>query len=151
MSRNRCSIALAGLLTLVAARSPHAAPAGRYTTSAGAGIVADNKTGLIWQQASPSTAFDYPSAANYCTKNTPALPGSGWRLPTVKELQTIVDDSATSPPTIDAAFTLTQTGIYWTATTHAQDATYVWGVDFSNGGSPGAYPMASTLFLRCVR
>jgi hypothetical protein len=154
MSRNRSrSIALAVFLMLVATRLPHAAPAGHFTISTGSPIVADNKTTLIWQQASSSTTYDYASAANYCSQNTPGLPGSGWRLPTVKELLTIVDDSATSPPTIDTtAFTLTQAGIYWTSTTHAQDATFIWGVDFSTGGSPGAYPMASSLlYLRCVR
>src|SRR4051812_45398658 len=81
-------------VVLVAAPAPASAPAGRYTITGG--VVHDSKTGLNWQQAAKQTAYTWANALTYCSGNVAALPGTGWRLPTVKELQTIVDDSVAS-------------------------------------------------------
>jgi hypothetical protein len=96
-------VAVAGLLALVVVVPSRAsAPAGRFTASGG--IVHDSKTGLDWQQVVSSTKYTYANAMAYCSGNTAALAGSGWRLPSIKELQTLVDDSVASPsPTLDAS------------------------------------------------
>src|SRR5262245_59198244 len=67
------------------------APAARYNASMGKGTVYDTKTTLTWQQA-PTAAADWKSASSSCTMPAPTLPGTGWRLPTMKELQTLVDE-----------------------------------------------------------
>src|ERR1700683_1138102 len=71
------------------------APAGRYTIANG--TVYDTKTRLTWQQGVSSTVHTWAGGASYCTGNVGGLPGTGWRVPSLTELQTIVDDSRSSP------------------------------------------------------
>jgi hypothetical protein len=75
------------------------APAGRYTIP-GDGTVYDTATTLTWQQAANTTRMTWASAGPYCAGLTgPA--GGGWRLPTVKELTTLLDYSRPGSPFID--------------------------------------------------
>lgn len=129
--------------------APAAAPAGRYTATGG--IVKDNKTGLYWQQAAAPTTFSFADAMTYCSSNTAALPGNGWRLPTVKELLTLVDDSVASPgPTIDAsAFPSTPANDFWSSTPAGASSDAVYYVNFFNGSA-----ISFTIRMgnvRCVR
>jgi hypothetical protein len=75
------------------------APAGRYTIP-GNGTVNDTATKLTWQQAANTTGMTWASAGPYCAGLT-GLAGGGWRLPTVKELTTLLDYSRPGPPFID--------------------------------------------------
>jgi len=138
------SAALFGLLVAVPARA--SAPAGRFTASVG--VVHDSKTGLNWQQAVSTTTYAYAKALTYCSGNVAALPGSGWRLPEIKELQALVDDSVPSPgPTIDAsAFPSTPAEFFWSST--PDGAGFAFGVDFSIG-STGTNTGPDV--VRCVR
>lgn len=75
------------------------APAGRYTIP-GDGTVYDTATTLTWQQTANTTGMRWASAGPYCAGLTgPA--GGGWRLPTVKELTTLLDYSRPGSPFID--------------------------------------------------
>ena len=107
------------------------------------GTVTDPNTNLIWQQT-PSTDYfkvcqnmmDYSEcpdedmhAKNHCENNDDDLPGTGWRLPTISELRSIVKDC-------DNAFwdPVTNTGgacgvtdecnNYWMCATRCDDCTY---------------------------
>jgi Protein of unknown function (DUF1566) len=125
------------------------APAGRYT--ANGGTVYDVKTKLTWQQPAPTATYSWANAKTYCASAavSSALGGSGWRLPTIKELQTLVDYSQTTPPAIDQSyFSGTQTTDYWSSSSLAGGpSSSVWVVSFydgsTNSGSGG--------FVRCVR
>ena len=99
-------------------------------TDNGDGTISDDATGLMWQQ-SDSQSVDYEDAILSCETATTAG-YSDWRLPNVKELQSIVDYSrspdATSSAAIDAVFNstaitneegMTDWGYYWSSTTHA--------------------------------
>ncbi len=77
-----------------------------------------------------------------------------WRLPSIVELQGIVDLSApgcgSGSPCIDPAFGPTQSFYYWSATTIALHTTDAWYVSFDGGfvfnaGKPGY------LYVRAVR
>jgi hypothetical protein len=58
-----------------------------------------------------------------------------WRLPTIKELATLVDLSQTSPD-IDPVFAASiQSSHYWSSTTNAQNSQYAWLVEFPYGSS----------------
>ena len=58
-----------------------------------------------------------------------------WRLPTIKELSTLVDSSIPYPgPTINTSyFPDTVASDYWSSTTFATILDYAWNVDFYYG------------------
>jgi uncharacterized protein DUF1566 len=137
------------------------APVGRYTVDAAAGIVTDNATGLVWQRcvlgvsgancdAGAARFASQADAASGCSSlNLGGWP-TGWRLPTVKELQSIVDMRAVAPAIDSTAFPGGSTYYFWTSTPYAGDATRAWTVHFSGGFTP-TYATTSTLEARCVR
>jgi hypothetical protein len=77
-----------------------------------------------------------------------------WRLPSIVELQGIVETSATGctsgSPCIDPTFGPTQSNLYWSATTNAVNAYGAWGVYFFNGSVLGGLK-AGGLYVRAVR
>jgi hypothetical protein len=58
---------------------------------------------------------------------------SDWRLPNVKELQSIVDYSVYSPSINGTFFPGTQSDYYWSGTTKASSTGTAWDVGFGNG------------------
>ena len=140
-------LVVAGLaLTLQQARAN--APANRYVVASG--TVKDTQTLLVWQQVGPTSTTAWSNATAYCKSGT-ALPGSGWRLPTLTELQTLIDDSQNSPPLIDpTAFPQTAQATYWTSSADANNAGAVWYVDFSTGFTQSNDASAASN-VRCVR
>jgi len=93
----------------------------------GNGTITDNATGLMWQQSDDGTTRDWENALSYAENLT--LAGyNDWRLPNVKELQSIVDytrsPDITNSAAIDPLFSATsfndpngipgQYGYYWT-------------------------------------
>ncbi len=103
-------------------------------TDLGNGIVRDNVTGLEWQQATAPGDYTWNEAISYCEDLT--LGGhSDWRLPTIKELSTLVDSSIPSPgPAINTAyFPDTRASIYFSSTIYASDSFSLWVVYFDRG------------------
>ncbi len=132
------------------------APAGRYTISNG--TVYDTKTKLTWQQTlpPPSMDFTWPAASNYCSGLS--LNGAGWRLPTVKELASILDFSQPSnAATIDPnAFPGTLANGYWSSTPYAPLSGDAWYVLFQinsgfSWGHTAAGMFTQKAHVRCVR
>lgn len=125
----------------------------RYTIP-GDGTVLDNDTKLTWQQAVDMTERSWSDASAYCS--TLQLPGAGWRLPTIHELQAIVDEEASSFPVIAlAAFPDTPSAIFWTSSTDVRQANKLWYVDFglTNAGTDlvDSSDSGTPHFVRCVR
>jgi hypothetical protein len=116
--------------------------------------VHDDPTGLTWQRATPSVSYDRAGARAYCgsAERTTALGGEGWRLPTGKELLTLVDYQAAPPgPTIDAgAFPDTPAAFFWSSTDLAVPTPAVMFVDFAYGHATN-YAVGPTSRVRCVR
>jgi Protein of unknown function (DUF1566)/Bacterial Ig-like domain (group 2) len=75
-----------------------------------------------------------------------------WRLPTAKELQTIVDYGVASPgPTIDSTwFPNTVGSAYWTSSPYVGYSSYAWSVIFLDG-SVGDLSRNYTYYVRLVR
>lgn len=100
-------------------------------------IVKDNN-GLIWQKTPGSETKKWTDISTYLT----AIPGVqvdntgcyGWRLPTLQELQTIVNYEGNPAPTSYSEFSAVSAK-YWTSTPDAQStsSSKVWYVDFTNG------------------
>jgi hypothetical protein len=133
------------VLTLSATSSRGMAPSGRYAISNG--TVLDTKTRLTWQQIAPSQTYTWADATHYC--HTLSLNGSGWRLPTMRELVTLVDIRQIALMIDGTAFPGTPAQWFWAATL-ALSPSNAWAVDFYSGGT-GPYPMSTAYYVRCVR
>lgn len=114
------------------------------------GTLTDNATGLVWQKQNNNTAYILSAALAYCNANTAALPGSGWRLPNIKELYSIIDYSRYNPM-INPLFTNTKSDSYWSSTTMADNTAYAWPVFFATGYVGYGYDKGSGHYVRCVR
>jgi hypothetical protein len=58
---------------------------------------------------------------------------SNWRMPTVKELMSIVDIGNSNPAIDSNYFPNTLSASYWTSMSHTIDSTLTWGVNFDSG------------------
>lgn len=132
--------------------------AGDYT--AGNDMVTDNDTGLIWQQQDDGQVRNWEGAIAYCEGLTLANQ-SDWRLPNIKELESITDDSRYNPA-IDPVFTDAKAFFYWSSTTYAYDPSSAWvvyffdglvygGVYFCDGYVCGISKGDGNYYVRCVR
>jgi hypothetical protein len=123
------------------------APSCRYTYP-GPDIVLDTRTNLTWQRPA-SSLLTHPDALTYCAGLN--LTGAGWRLPTVKELMTIVDYTAGSPIVDATAFPSTPTdNQYWSSTANSAPSGQFWTIWFNLGSTDHAAP-TETRYVRCVR
>jgi hypothetical protein len=110
-------------------------PATHYVVSAGE--VRDQYTGLSWTQAHSGNApsLTAPQSADYCRALT--LNGRAWRLPSLNELASVVDDvpSGNVSPAVDhAAFPgLSKDQWYWSASPHGASTTEGWMLNFMDG------------------
>lgn len=135
--------AAAALVALVAGRLVRAdVPAGQYAKVADG--VRDTKTGLVWETSLWPDTVPYDEASKHC-----ASLGGGFRVPTVKELLTLVDDT---PQLLDAAlFPGSQVKPYWSSTP-VNDGQHRWVVDWGEFGRPKTYwSDYEPQYVRCVR
>lgn len=99
-------------------------------TDNGDGTVIDEATGLTWMKADSGKGMDWPAALEYA-EGMEFAGHDDWRLPTAKELQSLVDYSrapdSTGSAAIDPVFQcseITNAGgkkdyaAYWSSTTH---------------------------------
>jgi len=113
----------------------------------GDGTVADTVTGLVWQKEFLSNV-DWQFASSACLDNMAGLPGAGWRLPTIIELQGIVD-YGTWRPAQSGPFETSQE-VFWSGTPCAWSAASAWYVAFY-GGHVSFETMTTPHAARCVR
>ena len=122
-------------------------------TSLGNGTVTDSFSHLQWQQTPLNEALAWQPAAQACDQLD--LGGKqDWRLPTVSELQTILDFSR-SAPAIALPLDATPGDVFWSAvrtpiSTAQALGDAAWPVDFSFGLT-APEPLAHTHRVRCVR
>jgi len=138
-----------------------------YTRDDSKEVVTDNVTGLMWQDNPDVASVKKPwivvlskpydtsgnTATTYCTDLT--LGGyDDWRLPTIEELDGIVDYGRV-PPAIDSEFVNTafeSNVYYWSSTSSKQEyyQSYAWMVKYNDGrniyGDKGY-----SRHVRCVR
>lgn len=126
------------------------APAGRYTYPTTTTVL-DTKTGLVWQRKVATTTTSQATGASTCFNNPMALAGTGWRLPTAKELLTLLD-FARSNGLDSSAFPSEPSGPYWSATKANAAGDLAWFVNFppSNATHESA-PASEPHLVRCVR
>ncbi len=126
----------------------------------GNGTVTDNNTGLMWQQNYQSVNNWYVAAGVYDamhnseTQSTCSSVTDGtynnWRLPTLKELMSILDLSGAYPaPAINHAFLCASDGNYWAKTdnTTPQSVDFISAIYFSSDNPTPS----DNYYVRCVR
>jgi uncharacterized protein DUF1566 len=122
---------------------------GRFKDN-GDGTVSDTCTGLMWQKDNAPSSYTWQDALKYCE----ALRLGGhldWRLPNLRELQSIVDYGRTNPA-IDPLFGAVPAW-YWSSTTFPDPPnTVAWGIGFTSGFLDGYnVGVGQYSFVRAVR
>lgn len=118
-------------------------------------IVSCTDTNLMWQDSEEvkkdTNKKAWKDAVNHC-EDLVFANYSDWRLPNVRELQSIVDDKKYNP-SIKDGFINVEPKDYWSSTndaSHPTTNTYAWNIGFKEGdSSPDG--KNSTNFIRCVR
>jgi hypothetical protein len=136
----------------------HAIYPADYTTT-------DNDTGLVWKACSEGlsgtncttgtalrstwdTATAACAALNTANGGTGYAGKSNWRVPTVEELETLINYSIYGPTIFSANFPGTYSDDWWSSSTNVSD-TSAWIVSFLTGGvTLGA--KAGLAYVRCV-
>jgi hypothetical protein len=86
----------------------------------------------MWQQAEAPDTMTWEEALQY-SKNLALAGHHDWRLPTIKELQSLNDSSAVGPSLDRVAFPQASPSEFWSATTMVNRADRAWTVDFRFG------------------
>jgi len=127
------------------------------------GTTTDNITGLMWQSSDNNNIYNWYEAsgtpdATYNPDGTVNVCGdlslagyTDWRLPTVKELQGIVNYDAYFPSIDQTAFPGTNSDHHWSSTLNGQSVTSAWDVNFKYGAVYGQSTSLKVSFVRCVR
>ena len=94
--------------------------------------------------------------ANEVIQRVSALDGGEWRLPTVKELQTIVSKVENRPDDFEAnidldTFPNTFAGPYWSSDQSFYSKKYQWSVNFFTGQRYNRFFPSQKLAVRLVR
>lgn len=113
-------------------------------------LVVDDQTGLIWQDNGKAKTIkrDWVGAKAYC-RNLSFAGYSDWRLPDIKELQSIVDIKR-HKPAIAESFKSVASNHYWSSTKTVPDSTNAWYVQFENGFTFVDCKLKKR-YVRCVR
>ena len=108
----------------------------------------DAQTGLMWQRTTSEAAMDWENALAHC--NALSLGGfNDWRLPTLKELRSIIDYG--KYPSLDSdVFLIADTSHYWSSTTSAFYEVDAWYVDFNYGEDYANYK-SNSRYVRALR
>lgn len=115
------------------------------------GTVTDIVNGLVWSKCSlgqtfadnsctgsPTHIHSWQEALTITENNKDYLGTTGWRLPNIKELSSLVERSCTAPSINLEAFPSTPLGVYWSNTFDAKGTNSASGikaliVDFTDG------------------
>lgn len=101
--------------------------------------VRDNLTGLIWYQSLGYSSYDSPYESDWYHAVDLAQSFSGfytdWRLPNIRELQSLFDYSQTSPalPAGHLFWNVQTNAYYWSSTTCDSDTNKAWVINMSTG------------------
>jgi hypothetical protein len=119
-----------------------------------AGAVRDNWTMLTWQRVTAAALMNGSAAFDYCTNLAPA---GTWRLPSLKELETLVVEDREGA--LDLAVFPEPAGlpsdpnitVYWTSSWSDNNPNYAYWVDFIFGTSNEGPIATNNRRARCVR
>jgi len=113
-------------------------------------IVTNTTTGLIWQDDTSvkSVIKNWSDAKRYC-KNLNFAGYSDWFLPTISQLESLVDTKRYNPA-MKKKFKNIISSYYWSSSSNVSNSNAAWYVYFKSGHS-GNYYKASNYYVRCAR
>jgi hypothetical protein len=141
-------------------------PTSRFVVNVQQGTVLDKSSGLMWKQCAEGMS------GHSCTTSTGAYPYLGWsealtqaqaansthagykdwRLPNIKELESLVEEKCHFPSINLTVFPNTApTDWYWSSTPDATNAGYTWVIHFDYGYSGSDNRMGNFGIVRLVR
>jgi hypothetical protein len=132
------------------AKCVRGATASGTLTLSGSGLsVYDSRTGSRWQGTPSETTFTWMDALSYC--NDLVLDGlSDWRLPSVKELQSLIDvGSGRNPVEIAPVFPGQDAVEMWTSSPYPSAPSQSYTVEMLTGAG-STKPTGTLLQTRCV-
>jgi hypothetical protein len=116
-------------------------------------IVTDNLNGLVWQDNAAANGMNvrWNTASAFCTSLSSSSYGgyTGWRLPTIKELESIVDYELNSPK-INAVFQNKAGAYYWSSSQNTTSSYFYWIMNFAAARNYFT-DVDDYQFVRCVR
>lgn len=121
------------------------------TLSLASDVLNDNKTGLMWQDNSAAKHIkkDWQGALDFCSELR--LAGyDDWRLPSIKELETIIKISKDNPAIKNGFKNVGVSGYYWSSTAHESSEEFAWMMNFKRGYEYNNYKTYER-YVRCVR
>ncbi len=150
----RRELILASVAALMVVASAFAQHDARFVISPNGSEVTDSRTGLTWRRCSEGQSWTGSACAGSASRFSHeqalarAKSQSGWRLPNVKELTSIVDRTRTSQSIDLMVFPATPNSWFWTAT--PVDGEFASHVNF-NGGYSQTNPRRELYYMRLVR
>ena len=114
-------------------------------------VIVDNNTGLTWAKSPSSSEYTWDNRATPCNNLNGTNYGekSNWRVPSLLELQTIVDTSRYNPAT-NSNFGVSARYDLWTDNAFEGNSSYSWSFSPYVGDSYPKYTKTSTLKVLCV-
>jgi hypothetical protein len=123
-----------------------------YTRSAftiSNGTVKDSRSGLVWQQMMDPGELNLTSAKAYCASLT--LAGAKWRVPSIAEIESIVDDTQSTIAIDMSVFPNTPGKYFWSTTKYLGDSDTYWSIFGPDGNTSTALRATSMGTVRCVQ
>lgn len=120
-----------------------------HFTDNGDGSISDNITGLIWQKITSGSPITWEQALSDA-ENLSLAGVSDWRLPNIKELQSLNDESKVNPSVNATYFSSLGVKKYWSSTSLPNQTTKAWYWDTQFGIT--TYDLkTATNYIICVR
>ncbi|MFA4829001.1 MAG: DUF1566 domain-containing protein [Thermodesulfovibrionales bacterium] len=116
--------------------------------------VTDESTELMWtgninsERGNPTMKWEYALAA---CESLVYGQYSDWRLPNVRELESLTDDIRNNPSLDKIFFSDVSSSYYWTSTTNAASTAQSWAVSFQDGTVGSVKKRERDLYVMCVR
>lgn len=99
-----------------------------HFTDNGDGTLTDNVTNLIWQKAPCPDTLSWEDALTYADTLT-LLGDTDWRLPNIKELESLNDETLINPSLNPAVFSVQTPVQYWSSTSLPNFPNKAWYLD----------------------
>jgi len=96
-----------------------------HFTDNGNGTITDNLTNLVWQKVPNTNAINWENALTY-SESLVLGNDTNWRLPNIKELQSLNDEGFVNPSVNSSVFSNIGVKKYWSSTTQQNQSANAW-------------------------